>query len=135
MERRADVIPGHPRLVDKYGNEFNTCPLCLFKACPKANDPDGVCDVCDVVSVTCAALIAKGSNIYKEKIDKKRELFKKEPIDYAGMKTSPHAVSCDELSNEAYSALVESLIDEEDDMEAEFSMYKCAMIEAGTYYQ
>ena len=48
MERRADVIPGHPRLVDKYGNEFNTCPLCSFKACPKANDPDGVCDVCDV---------------------------------------------------------------------------------------
>ena len=53
-----------------------------------------------VVSVTRAALIAKGSNIYKEKIDKKRELFKKEPINYAGMKTSTHAVSCDELSND-----------------------------------
>jgi hypothetical protein len=30
--------------------------------------------------------------------------------------------------------LVESLIDDEDDIEAEFSMYKCSMIKAGTYY-
>ena len=134
MERRADVIPGHPRLVDTYGNEFNTCPLCSFKACPKANNPDGICDVCDEISETRAALIAKGSNIYKEKIDKKRKLFMKAPINYVGMKTSTHAVSCDELSNEAYSALVESLIDEEDDIEAEFSMYKCQMIKDGTYY-
>ena len=82
--------------------------------------------------MTRAALIAKGSNIYKENIDRKRELFKKKPIDYAEMKANLHP--SDALSNEAYSALVESLIDEEDDVEAEFSMYKCAMIKAGTYY-
>jgi len=134
MERLADVIPGHPRLVDKYGNAFNACPKCSFKACPKANKPDGICDVCDDVSESRAAEIAKGSNIYKEKVDKKREIFNKKPISYGGMKTSTHAVSCDELSNEAYSALVESLIDEEDDMESEFSMMKCAMIKDGTYY-
>ena len=40
----------------------------------------------------------------------------------------------DGLSDEAYSALVDSLIDDEDDVEAEFSMLKCAMIEDGTYY-
>ena len=82
--------------------------------------------------MTRAALIAKGSNIYKENIDRKRELFKKKPIDYAEMKANLHP--SDALSNETYSALVESLIDEEDDVEAEFSMYKCAMIKAGTYY-
>ena len=92
--------------------------------------------MCDDVSEIRAVQIAKGSVIYKEKVDKKREIFNKKPIGYAGMKTSTHAVSSyDELSDEAYSALVESLIDEEDDMESEFSMYNCAMIKAGTYYQ
>ena len=33
----------------------------------------------------------------------------------------------------AYSALVESLLDDEDNIESEFSMLKCAMIEDGTY--
>ena len=33
-----------------------------------------------------------------------------------------------------YAALVESLIDEEDDMEAEFSMMKTQTIENGSYY-
>ena len=116
-----DVIPGHPRLVDSLGKAFNACPDCAFKACPKANNPDGICDVCDEMSETRAAQIAKGSYIYKEKVDKKRVLFKKKPIVYAEMKVSVH---CDELSNEAYAALVESLVDEEDDVEAEFSMMK-----------
>ena len=35
----------------------------------------------------------------------------------------------DESSCKAYSALVESFIDEEEDVEAEFSMLKCSMIE------
>ena len=131
MERLADVIPGHPRLVDKFGIAFNACPDCSFKACPKANDPNGLCDVCDEVSDTRAAMIAKGHAMYKEKIDKKRVAFNKKPIAYAGMKVSVH---CDDLSNEDYAALVESLVDEEDDVEAEFSMYKCQMIKDGTYY-
>jgi hypothetical protein len=41
MERLPDVIPGHPRLVDSFGKAFNACPDCSFKACPKANDPNG----------------------------------------------------------------------------------------------
>ena len=46
--------------------------------------------------------------------------------------TNYHA--CDFLSNKEYTALVDSLLDEEDDVEAEFSMYKCQMIKDGTYY-
>ena len=33
-----------------------------------------------------------------------------------------------------YAALVDSLLDDEDDVESEFSMLKCQMIEDGTYY-
>ena len=33
-----------------------------------------------------------------------------------------------------YAKLVESLLDDEDGVEAEFSMLKCQMIEDGTYY-
>ena len=46
--------------------------------------------------------------------------------------TNYHA--CDLLSNKEYTALVDSLLDEEDDVEPEFSMLKCQMIEDGTYY-
>ena len=130
LERLPDVIPGHPRLVDSSGKAFNACPDCAFKACPKANNPDGICDVCGEVSESRAAQIAKNYT-YKEKVDKKRVLFSKKAIVYVGMKVSVH---CDDLSNEDYAALVESLVDEEDDVEAEFSMYKCQMIKDGTYY-
>ena len=50
MERLPDVIPGHPRLVDSLGKQFNACPKCLFKGCPKANDPDDICATC---ATTC----------------------------------------------------------------------------------
>ena len=126
LERLADVIPGHPRLVDSNGKQFNACPDCYYKACPKANDKDGICDVCGEVSKKRAKEIGDGHSVYKDKIDAKRMLFKKKPIDYTEMKMSVH---CDELSNKDYAALVESLIDEEDDVEAEFSMYKCQMIQ------
>ena len=87
--------------------------------------------MCGEVSKKRAKEIGDGHSVYKEKIDAKRMLFKKKPIDYTEMKMSVH---CDELSNKDYAALVESLIDEEDDVESEFSMYKCQMIKDGTYY-
>ena len=40
----------------------------------------------------------------------------------------------DLLSDAACSALVESLLDDEDDVESEFSLLKCSMVEDGTYY-
>ena len=134
LERLPNVIPVHPRLVDSFGKAFNACPDCTFKMCPKPDDPNGICDVCDEVSETRAAQIAKGSDIYKEKVDKKRVLFNKKPIYYAVKKVNLHATPSDGLSDEAYSSLVESLLDDEDDVESEFSMLKCAMIEDGTYY-
>ena len=42
---------------------------------------------------------------------------------------------CDFLSNSDFTALVNSLLDDADDVEAEFSMLKCSMIEDRTYYQ
>ena len=59
---------------------------------------------------------------------------KQEAIDYSTPKVSTH-VAPDELSDEAYSALVQSLIDDEDGVDAEFSMLKCQMIEDGTYFE
>ena len=60
MERLPDVIPGHPRLVNSNGNAFNACPDCSFKAWPKANHPDGLCDVCDEMSKVRVAQTEKG---------------------------------------------------------------------------
>ena len=54
LERLKDVIPGHSRLIDSFGKAFNACLDCFFKACPKANDKSGLCDVCDEVSETRA---------------------------------------------------------------------------------
>ena len=48
--------------------------------------------------------------------------------------SSTHMAS-DDLSDADYSALVESVIDDEDDVEAEFSMLKCSMIEDETYHE
>ena len=90
MERLPDVIPGHPRLVDSMGKQFNACPDCMFKNCPKANDPSNICDVCGEVSESRVAQIAKGRDFYKEKVDKKRVLLNKKPINYAGLKTNTH---------------------------------------------
>ena len=66
--------------------------LFVHKVCPKANDPNSLCDVhvCDEVSETCAAQIAKGHAVYKDKVDAKRVLFKKSPIVYSKMKANIH---------------------------------------------
>ena len=61
---------------------INTCPDCSFKACPKANDTNGLCDLCDEASETRAAQIVMGHTMYKDKVDAKRELFRMSPIKY-----------------------------------------------------
>ena len=70
---------------------------------------------------------------YKTKVDEYRKEKKQEALVYAPV-LSTNVHPSDALSDEAYSALVESLIDDEDDVEAEFSMLKCSMIEEETYY-
>ena len=71
--------------------------------------------------------------MYKDKVVAKQAARGKSPIIFK-QKASAHATPSDALSDEAYSALVESLIDDEDNIESEFSMLKCVMIEDGTYY-
>ena len=46
MERLADVIPGHPRLVDKFGNAFNACPSARARRAPRRTT--------QTASATCA---------------------------------------------------------------------------------
>ena len=45
LKKLPEVIPGHARLVDSNCIEFNACPDCNFKWCPKANDPAGKCEL------------------------------------------------------------------------------------------
>ena len=63
MERLADVIPGHPRLIDSFGIAFNAYPSCSFEWCPQANNANGLCDICDVVTFKVIDMYEK----YKEK--------------------------------------------------------------------
>ena len=60
---------------------------------------------------------------YKLKVDK----YRKEAIDYSIPNVSTHVAPV-EMSDEVYSALIQSLIDDGDGVEAEFSMLKCLMI-------
>ena len=89
---KLDVIPGHPCLVDSLGKAFNACPDCSFKACPKANDPIGLSEVCDEMSETRVAQIAKGNWDHKEKLDARSACssFEKKPIKYSKMKANAH---------------------------------------------
>ena len=127
MERLPDVIPGHPRLVDSMGKAFNACPDCAFKGCPKANDPKGICDVCDEVPESRVAQLAKGSDFYKEKVDKKRVLLNKKPIDYGGMKSNTHERKLmwgDEMFDLIDSLAEEDVADESVEEEAPQSDFK-----------
>ena len=54
--------------------------------------------------------IAKGSDFYKEKVDKKRVLLNKKPIDYVGMKTNVHQTM---MWGEDMMDLIDSLANED----------------------
>ena len=120
------------------GKAFNACPGCFFKACPKANDKDGICDVCDEVSEERAKEIDKGHAVYKEKVNAKRVLLNKKPINYAGLKTNTHETNAIEgerrmMWDEEMFALVESLAGEDttpEEPNEEFSGFRHAFFEA-----
>ena len=112
------------------------CTKCMLFGCAKAFDDEAECDVYGKPTKARVARIGKNEK-YKMKVDDYRKEKKMDALEYvtAQPSTNVHQGNdCDLLSNKDYAALVESLIDDEDDVEAEFSMYKCAMIEAGTYY-
>ena len=57
--------------MDSYGNEFNACPKCCFRWCPKANDPAGKCEVVnDVNAERTEAMLTKP--LYTDKVVAKR---------------------------------------------------------------
>ena len=60
---------------------------------------------------------------------------KQEALIYVNMAAMTHYNATDFMSNMEDSAMVESLLDDEDDVESEFSAYKTRMIEDGTYYK
>ena len=112
------------------------CTKCMLFGCAKAFDDEAECDVYGKPTKARVARIGKNEK-YNMKVDDYRKEKKMDALEYvtAQPSTNVHQGSdCDLLSNKDYAALVESLIDDEDDVEAEFSMYKCTMIEAGTYY-
>ena len=82
LKKLRDVIPGHARLVDSDGIEFNACPDCSFRWCLKSDDPKALCDVCDVVAPERALEIEKYS-MYKDKVVAKRASRGKSPIVFA----------------------------------------------------
>jgi len=89
LQEVASTIEGHRRLIDPTTKvEFNVCPRCSLRKCPKANDPNACCDVCDEISPERAAAITK-IFAYKDKIDDKRIRFNKSPINYT-IKSSTH---------------------------------------------
>ena len=113
-------------MVDSLGKAFNACPDCCFKACPKANNKDGICDVCDEVSEEVRAKeIDEGHAIYKEKVNAKRVILNKKPINYGGMKTNVHqTMSWDDMMDTIESLAVEDFPNEPVEEEAPQSNFK-----------
>ena len=110
------------------------CPRCQLLGCAKAWNGDAECDILGKPTKKRMERIAKHEE-YKAKVDTYRKEKTQEALDYETEPASNvHEFPSDLLSNEDYAALVESLLDDEDGVEAEFSMYKCAMMKNGTYF-
>lgn len=69
------------------------------------------------------ALEIEKKYMYTDKVIAKRAARGKSLIVFK-QKASAHVTSSDDLSDEAYSAFVQSLLDDEDGIESEFSMLK-----------
>ena len=97
----------------------------MLFGCAKAFNDEAECDVLGKPTKARVARIGKNEK-YKTKVDGYRKEKKQEALVYeetAAPSTNIHQDNdCDLLSNKEYAALVESLIDDEDD------------VEAGTYY-
>jgi hypothetical protein len=126
--------PQLPPQVNAHENHREKgCPKCLLFGCAKAFQEESECDVFGKPTTARLARIAKMEK-YKKKVDEYRKEKKQDALCYESTAAMTHYNATDFMSNAEYSALVESLVDEEDDVEAEFSMYKTQMIKDGTYY-
>lgn len=96
------------------------CSKCRLFGCAKAFDDKKECDIFGKPTVERLARIAK-SDKYTLKVDDYRKEKKQEALDYSVPALSAHVAEVD-FSDAEYLALVESLLDDEDGVEAEFSM-------------
>ena len=105
------------------GSRDKACPRCqIFGCANKASKDESECDIFCKPTTARVARIAK-SDKYKLKVEEYRKEKKQEALDHAPT-LSAHAYPSDDLSDSAYSALVQSLLDDEDDVESEFSRLK-----------
>ena len=74
---------------------------------------------------------SEGHAIYKEKVDKKRDALQQEAD---RLRRDEGERSLRRSVQRGLRGARRVAVDEEDDVEAEFSMYKCQMIKDGTYY-
>ena len=96
-------------------------PRCQLFGCAKAFKDENECDVFGKPTTARVARIAK-SEKYRLKVDTYRKEKTQDALVYKTPVLSTNVHPSDFLSNEAYSALVDSLLDDEDDVESEFSM-------------
>ena len=124
---------GLPPQVNAHENHREKgCPKCLLFGCAKAFQEESECDVFGKPTTARLARIAKMEK-YKKKVDEYRKEKKQDALYYGGTAAMTHYNATDFMSNAEYSALVESLVDEEDEVEVELSLYKTQMIKDGTY--
>ena len=76
---------------------------------------------------------------YKMEVDDYRKEKKLTALDHSEPAVSAHVASCDDLAEATRrtrrSSSRCSILDDEDNVESEFSMLKCLMIKDGTYYE
>ena len=117
-----------PHEVNSHENHREKgCPKCQLFGCAKAFQEESECDIFGKPTTARLARIAKMEK-YKNKVDTYRKEKKQDALIYGVTAAMTHYNATDFMSNAEYSALVESLVDEEDDVEAEFSMCKSQMI-------
>ena len=72
---------------------------------------------------------------YQAEGDTYRKEETQEPIDYSAPKLSAHVFEDTSVADMAYSQAVQDLIDNEDGVEAQYSMFKFQMIHDGEFYE
>ena len=97
LKKLPEVILGHSRLVDSYGIEFNACPNDYFRWCPKVDDPNGTCNVCDDVTPERALEFEK-KPLYQDKVVAKRAAQRESAIAFK-QKANIHGWAADDDHN------------------------------------
>jgi hypothetical protein len=120
------------------GSRDKGCPKCQLFGCAKAFNDENDCDVFGKPMVRRVARIGKNEK-YKMQVDDYRKEMRQTALEYSEPTVSAHVASCDDLAEATRrtrrSSSRCSILDDEDNVESEFSMLKCLMIKDGTYYE